>query len=250
VKWRRRKGSGKRMVFEEVVNLEGRATHALRPTLDSFDEREYGLIAETYQQLKKNYDDKKDYWTAGDFHYGEMEMKRLATRQAGFILRVLFGRILGGREVNRLRRWSHQRLGLVALYKYASQYGESFARPFLWLVGILLLFGALYPIPGLRYDPDRDAQVVKTEAAAKTPVAKVLTYGDPYFDGEEKGNLRRARLRVFRYGCMTALEIAAFQKEPLFTPTPTGRLLALAEALLTSTLIALFLLAVRRQFRR
>src|SRR5437899_2444668 len=36
------------------------------------------VINELYQRLTKNYDDRKDYWTAGDFHYGKMEMKRLA----------------------------------------------------------------------------------------------------------------------------------------------------------------------------
>jgi hypothetical protein len=30
--------------------------------------RDYGLIAELYEQVKKNYDDKRDYWTGGDFH--------------------------------------------------------------------------------------------------------------------------------------------------------------------------------------
>jgi len=50
---------------------------------------------------------------------------------------------------------------------------------------------------------------------------------------------------------MTALYVAAFQKDLVYEPSyPWGRLLALLEVLLTSTLIALFLLAVRRQFRR
>lgn len=44
---------------------------------------------------------------------------------------------------------------------------------------------------------------------------------------------------------------SAFQKKIVCEPNyPAGRLFALAEVALTSTLIALFLLAVRRQFRR
>ena len=47
------------------------------------------------------------------------------------------------------------------------------------------------------------------------------------------------------------LGVAAFQRDLAYEPSyPSGRLLALLELLLTSTLIALFLLAVRRQFRR
>jgi hypothetical protein len=79
VRWRQR-DNGKRMVFDEDerLKLDKEATTALLPDADSQDSRNYGLVAELYQQLKKNYDDRRDYWTAGDFHYGEMEMKRLA----------------------------------------------------------------------------------------------------------------------------------------------------------------------------
>ncbi len=36
---------------------------ALKPADGSHDERNFVLIAELYQQLKKNYDDRRDYWT-------------------------------------------------------------------------------------------------------------------------------------------------------------------------------------------
>jgi hypothetical protein len=47
------------MVFEEVAFV-GAAT-ALKSAGIS-DERDHVLIAELYQQLKKNYDERKDYW--------------------------------------------------------------------------------------------------------------------------------------------------------------------------------------------
>jgi len=78
VEWRQRKGTGKRMVFEEEVDLEtrndlspaqdnGKRMHIelfkekldpddakdLSPAKDSANKRDYGLIAELYQQLKK-----------------------------------------------------------------------------------------------------------------------------------------------------------------------------------------------------
>src|SRR5271166_4607518 len=89
VEWRRRKPGGKSMVLEEEkkFSLGSPVASALRPGSDSHDERNYRLIAELYQQLKKNYDDRKDYWTAGDFHYGEMEMKRLHSRWRSKLLR-------------------------------------------------------------------------------------------------------------------------------------------------------------------
>jgi hypothetical protein len=50
---------------------------------------------------------------------------------------------------------------------------------------------------------------------------------------------------------VASVDIAEFQKSPEFEPAlPRGHVLAIYETLLTSSLFALFLLAIRRQFRR
>jgi hypothetical protein len=50
---------------------------------------------------------------------------------------------------------------------------------------------------------------------------------------------------------LTSVEVAAFQRELAYEPVyPWGRVARLVELTLTSTLLALFLLALRRQFRR
>jgi hypothetical protein len=50
---------------------------------------------------------------------------------------------------------------------------------------------------------------------------------------------------------ITAIDTATFQRTPEYTPVyPRGRVVAIVETLLTSSLFALFLLAIRRQFRR
>jgi uncharacterized protein YjbI with pentapeptide repeats len=224
VEWRRRKGSRKWMVFEEEVHLE--AAPDLKPTESSADERHYWLIVELYQQLKKNYDGRQDYGTGGDFHYGELEMKRLATRRK-----------------NNAVRWLVQHSRLVALYKFASQYGESYVRPGVLFVAALLLFALLYPVAGLRYEPKND---LGGNVSSIEPV--ILSYSNP--DQQGVGPIQ-ARVKLFGSSCLTALEIAAFQKEPAYKPVRTwGRALTLIEMLLTSTLAGLFFLAVRRQFRR
>ena len=47
------------------------------------------------------------------------------------------------------------------------------------------------------------------------------------------------------------MDTATFQHNPEYTPSyPWGRVLAIIETLVTSTLSGLFLLAIRRQFRR
>jgi uncharacterized protein YjbI with pentapeptide repeats len=240
VRWRKRKGGRRRMVFEEVVNLpepepvERPAFDLLRSGQSSADERNYVLIAELYQQLKKNYDSRSDYWTAGDFHYGEMEMKRLSSPQR-----------------NAFARWLHRRCGLVAWYRYASQYGESYTRPLLILIVVLVLFAVGYPFVGL----DRVSQTPQNADAAQPHLVNdrqtvTLTYFFPTSSPNLGGGVER-QLRLIGHSAMTSLYIAAFQKDLVYQPSyPLGRLLALIEVLLTSTLLALFLLAIRRQFRR
>lgn len=80
----------------------------------------YGSLKETYQLLKEKYSQMGDHATAGDFHYGEMEMKR--------------------RE--------HGRLGRVFcpefLYWALSGYGVGYVRSFLVLTSLVLLFACAY----------------------------------------------------------------------------------------------------------
>jgi uncharacterized protein YjbI with pentapeptide repeats len=247
VEWRRRNGNGKRMVFEENVDLGHKAAFALVPKEGSPDERDYELIEGLYQQLKKNYDDAKDYWTAGDFHFGEMEMKRLATppgrRIASLMIRLGFNRL----KVNRLRQSLHRTTGIAAWYKRASDYGESYSRPGFLLLGVLLAFALIYPVVGLTSATAKDPPQAGGEAA----MPNLLTYQHPFLPGQQNVDIHQAKLQLFGKSCLTALEIAAFQREPAYRPTiPWGRIFSLLEAALTSTLLALFLLAVRRQFRR
>jgi len=256
VTWRKRRKSGKRMAFEEEVGLEHSGAEALKPVEGNRDERNRVLIAELYQQLKKNYDDRRDYWTAGDFHYGEMEMKRLSSRRE-----------------NPLLRWFKAHLGLVAWYKYASEYGESYVRP-AWILGLVLLaFGLMYPIGGLRYESARESlPAVSAPAepadvytyargmisrqdlinAARRPEVIVLTYRRPIRSAEQENmGIWRARLHLVGHSLLAAILVPLFQRDLVYEPAyPWGRVLAVLEMTLTSTLFALFLLAVRRQFRR
>lgn len=214
VRWRRRPGNRKCMVFEEVANLEGDFTEVLRPEDGDPDERNYSLIAELYQQLKKNYDDRRDYCTAGDFHYGEMEMKRLSSPSR-----------------SRAFRWLHRNFGLVALYKHASEYGESYVLPAVWLLVIVLAAGLLYPLARLRGSGIRGqtAQNVAMRTNEELGLAEAYS-GHNY---------------------VVAVGVAFFQRDLPYEPSyPWGRVLSWFQLLLTSSLIALFLLALRRQFRR
>lgn len=244
VEWLQRK-NGKYMVLEEEVDLS--QASELRPVKDDPNERNYLLIGQIYHRLKKNCDDVSDYATAGDFHYGELEMKRLHSPHK-----------------YKLLRWLHQSLGLVAWYKYASDYGENYVKPGLWLVLVILIFALLYPALGLLHgDPGRVPPPEKPAIPQNTAHAVTGSCLSPKINGVEglsywcpsdkpdASSLWRSRLYLFGNSFMTSLYVAAFQKDLDYQPSyPQGRLLALIEVLLTSTLAALFLLAVRRQFKR
>jgi uncharacterized protein YjbI with pentapeptide repeats len=245
VGWRKRP-NGKSMVFEEVVDIEEVCAEALGPREQDSDERNFRLIAELYQQLKKNYDDRRDYWTAGDFHYGELEMKRLHSPRRNWLVRRL-----------------HRHLGLVAWYKYASEYGESYRRPLWILLVVIGLFTLLYPLAGLKWQPTEELSRAASALAPRDPGAKAVGFANvqeqlpvyyPDFAAlltHDPNGKVHGFCAFFGNSLMTTLYVAAFQKHLIYEPSyPWGRLLALVEVLLTSTLVALFLLAVRRQFRR
>jgi uncharacterized protein YjbI with pentapeptide repeats len=237
VTWRRRE-NGRWMVFEEVVNLDHRgAEFGLRPGRGSGDERRYVVIAELYQQLKKNYEERRDCWTAGDFHYGQMEMKRLASPRR-----------------NPMLRWLHRNLGLVAWYKYASDYGESYVKPFLRLLLVLVVFSLMFPACGLhRVGSEQDPPALLSDTVSVSSSTEEISYANFYrfLSAYPHRRLRRAAA-FFGQSLMTTVSVASLRRDFAdYEPqSALGRFVALVELLLTSTLIVLSLLAVRRQFRR
>jgi hypothetical protein len=219
VRWGKRESSRSLAVFEETIDLKHRFGRGLRRD----GQRDFRAVAQIYQQLKKNYDSRLDYWTANEIHFGEMEMKRLAGATDGPFLW--------------LRRWFHRKLSLVALYRHASDYGNSYVKPTLWLLGILVLFAALLPLPGVG---------LKQQGARQTE-----TYASVWRTGDGWTTNLWAEARLAGKSAITSVDAATLQKSAEYAPAyPCGRILATFETLLTSTLFALFLLAIRRQFRR
>lgn len=67
-----------------------------------------------YRQLKHNFEHRSDYETAGDFHIGEMEMKRIS------------------------RSWYQSERLLLSAYKHLSFYGERWLRPLaIFFIGLI-----------------------------------------------------------------------------------------------------------------
>jgi len=219
VLWRNRDGNRGLAVFEETIPHDS----GYAKGLEKNGQPNYRAVAQIYQQLKKNYDSRQDYWTANEFHFGEMEMKRLAEPTEGPFLQA--------------RQWLHRNLSLVALYRYASDYGNSYTKPIVWLLGILILFASLLPLPGVG---------LMRQGAKQTE-----TYTSVWDVQKSYGEDLWAEVCLVGNGAITSVDAATFQKGAEYAPAyPLGRVLAIFETLLTSSLFALFLLAIRRQFRR
>jgi hypothetical protein len=84
-------------------------------------------IEELYRQLKQNYEDRRDFAIAGEFHFSEKLMKTKRLKLSGFkysfLLRVC--RILSG-------------------------YNERIMLPLIWLLGVTFLFSGFYLCTGLQ----------------------------------------------------------------------------------------------------
>ena len=108
VDWPRRRG--RYVLRDEIVYRRSARSQRMPPS----------NLREAYQVLKRKYQDKGDHVRAGDFHYGEMEMKR--------------------REYGVPRRW----LSWEFAYWMLSGYGVGHWRSLVILLALIAGFAALY----------------------------------------------------------------------------------------------------------
>jgi len=93
-------------------------------------------IERAYRELKQNHEDRRDYERAGDFHYGEKEMRRCNPTTS-----------LG------LRFW-------LTLYWLISGYGERYVRPLVWSFILIVLSTLGYVAFGLRLRPEQGGAIL------------------------------------------------------------------------------------------
>lgn len=100
-------------VYDEIAPLEEGQTRA------------WSHIEKVYRELKQNYEDRRDYERAGDFHHGEKEMRR-KNPATGYGLKLL-----------------------LYVYWSLSGYGEKALRPLVCAAGLLLICAFLYLVVGV-----------------------------------------------------------------------------------------------------
>jgi len=167
------------------------------------EEKNYALIGKLYRQLKHNYEEQRDPITAGDFHFGEMEMRRLEPPKNWF-LRVL-------------KRY----LSAIAFYRWISGYGEDYVRALAWIVGVIVVFALAFAvIPAL-------ALQTSPSSGVSQPMEGLWP-------------------RLL-YSVMCFLLRGDKPLQPAYL---AGHYLSVAEGILGPPLIAMFVLALNRQFKR
>lgn len=187
------------------------------------------LNSENYRQLVKNYEAKRNFSLAENFHVGEMEMQRQK------------GVIKGAGHIGLMRKltsWND-----FSLYLALSKYGTSYLHS-LRVLGVMVLFlASLFLMCGL----------TKTDCLTHTPTPSyackmqysLLPISGSRFIGPAEWT------DDFVSSVLFTLSVATLQKDTLYKTTTTlGELLRIVTVLFIPGQAALTLLAIRRRFRR
>lgn len=175
------------------------------------DERQYDNdffrhVEILYRKLKVNFENQRDYARAGDFHYGELEMK---LKQGHPFFRYF---------------------SLTFLYKLVSGYGEKWLQSLVSFMVMVLLFS------GLNLFSIEPVSVSQNKNSACSGTYEICA-GVSWLDSA-----------LFTFQAMT---LQRWDKTYRVKPENIfGRFLVSIQYLLGPTLIALMILAIRRQFKR
>jgi uncharacterized protein YjbI with pentapeptide repeats len=196
VDWYKEKARGRNKIYDEV---------SPDPETKKFD---YPLIAQVYKRLRANYEENLNYADAGDFHIGEMEMRRKGEKN----------------PFNKAVIW---------LYKLISNYGESYWHPLVWILFFLIFFPLIYMLTGI------------------TPKigGSQIQY---HLDFSLKGIIPTfEKIKDYWSSFVYSLSVFSLIRErPYQTIRDLGHFFTILESIFSPVLIAFFLLALRRRFKR
>jgi hypothetical protein len=216
VKWPRK---GRRQVLWDEFPHEGGRT-------------DYEKVAENYRQLVLNYEAKRDFDTAEDFHIGEMEMRRKKKgKQAGD--EAAKAKWLGMKLL--WRCWGV--INGYSIYKFLSNYGTSYLQGFLVLLVGLILFSGIFLYTGLK--------------PSKEYVGRLLpiNYELCLYTTCQRASWQKVDDSASAF--LFTLSLLTFQKERLYEPANKWTQFWMYFAVLfMAGQTALVLFAIRRRFKR
>jgi hypothetical protein len=195
-------------------------------------------IAGIYRDLRNGLADTKDEPGAGDFYYGEMEMRRLAARGSRH------QRNDGGEAKGRRPSWTESKL--LDAYWAVSGYGLRAWRALTALAILLLGCATLLTLPAFAHLPAPPQQVTSVNLATGALRNAPIT----------QPSVKTSTTTAVPFG--TSLEFTATESTtliraagtPLLETTGAGSVLDIALRLLAPLLLGLALLAVRGRTKR
>ena len=171
----------------------------------------FDYVQDLYEQLKRNYEDRRSYAKAGDFFYGEMECRRKKNHTS-----------------RHLPTWTN-------LYRVSSGYGQKHIRAGLILLLWIMLFATSHMISGLE-PTSRNSKYHKIHYSPKLDFTKIRAY--------------LSDLGVTTIYCVEVLT-REDEQDRLFHPiTMWGEALNVTLSLFVYAQMLFFILALRRHFKR
>jgi len=168
-------------------------------------------LIELYIQLKKNYEQSHNYIDAGDWHYREMELRREDAKEKVWKGAVSF-------------------LSL-SFYRSVSEYGENYLRPLLILFFLALFFPISYLIMGIR---NSDIQIYHNICYINFLPFNICTF-----------------LIDYSHAFLFSLRAMTFQlSKDIYLENAGVKFVYTIQLLSTLIFVPLFLLALRRKFKR
>ena len=180
-------------------------------------------IATAYRQMVIASEKRREFEAAEDFHYGEMEMRRLLI-------------------AHRYARWMRpvaRNLSGIGLYRILSGYGGSYLRALVALLLFILSLPVAFLFTGLRENPT---------GSSKQP--ELIQYRFA-INPDEKAAAPGEFVRDYGHALVHTLSILTFQRDRQYRPaTTTSQSVEAVASFILAGQAALLLLAVRRAFKR
>jgi uncharacterized protein YjbI with pentapeptide repeats len=209
----------------------------------------YEKVAENYRQLVINYEAKRDFDTAEDFHIGEMEMRRKKKRKEAEDEAAK----AKSRAMKLLRRcWGANG---YYLYRLASNYGTSYFQGLLVLGVLLVLFSGIFLFTGLKPSRVYLERLNTLQVSPQVNLKEHKSLHDINYELCLHTACQRAswQQKVCDFGrtIVFTLSLLTFQKERLYEPANacTQFWICIAVPLMAGQ-TALVLFAIRRRFKR
>ena len=140
-KWARKNG---RLVIADETHIGEEKSAPYNVMTQSYLKLTYSAVAQIYRRLRRNYEANYRFAEAGDFFIGEMEMRRLDVNTN-----------IKNEKIRNVVLWLERNFSFLGLYKHLFLYGESYVRPLIWALIVIIsypmimhwLFDASLPQP-------------------------------------------------------------------------------------------------------